>query len=267
MGGPIDFESMYNVRDLGGTPVAGGVVKEGLLLRGDQPFFATESDIRALAERGIGLVVDFRSMAEQGEKPDPAIPGARGLSLPIIDDMRAGITRDRKSDGNVVEMLARGAVDGMFSVDSYMQDMYRKFVLEPFAAAQYARFVDELVANAERGKATFWHCTAGKDRAGFAAAIVLEALGADRDAIRADYILTNERLAGVVDRIIDMIAAKLPTEEVRAEARRFFGADWSYLDAAYAAATERFGSFAGFLEEAIGIDAAKRERMRELFVE
>ena len=78
-----------------------------------------------------------------------------------------------------------------------MELMYRRFVSDPFAIAQYTRFVDEIIESAERGEAVLWHCTAGKDRAGFVSAVIEALMGASADEITADYMVTFFNYYGV----------------------------------------------------------------------
>ncbi|MBQ9042428.1 MAG: tyrosine-protein phosphatase [Eggerthellaceae bacterium] len=263
----IEFEGLSNTRDLGGMlAVDGRRIREGLLYRSEQLFFATEGDRAKLDTLGIGKVFDFRSALERDEKPDPDIAGAENAHLPIIEDVRTGITRGDAGNERMIEVVMSGKADIAF-VDQHMQGMYTEFVTEPFAHGQYARFVDEALAEAEQGKAVLWHCTAGKDRAGFATVIVLEALGVPRDDIVADYLQTNECLAGSIDNIMAMLAERLPSMSTVDVMRHFFLADESYLRAAYDAIDDRFGSVDAFLEQALRIDAAKREKMQTLYLE
>ena len=262
----IEFEGLSNTRDLGGMMAADGrCVRDGLLYRSEQLFFATEGDREKLDTLGIGKVFDFRSAPERDEKPDPDIADAENVHLPIIQDVRTGITRGNEGNARMIDMVLSGQMDEE-TVDQHMQGIYAEFVTEPFAHEQYARFVDGAIAAAQRGKASLWHCTAGKDRAGFATVIVLEALGVGRDSVFADYLQTNECLTETVDKLIVMLAGRLPTEASIGPLRRFFLADESYLSSAYDAIDERFGTFDAFLEQALGIDAAKRETMRSLFL-
>lgn len=262
------FEKLNNVRDLGGTLVAqGSAIKDGLLLRSDQLFFATDSDIAKLAALGVRKIVDFRSTKEREQKPDRGLDGAVNLHLPIIEDLRAGITRDSGSDESILRMLSRGKEVSLAMVDGYMGKMYRTFVSEPFAVSQYARFIDEVVESAQRDEAILWHCTAGKDRAGFATAIVLWTLGASRNDIVEDYLMTNERLADMTEYFVGSLAERLTTESARAALRRFFCADESFLDAAFDEAEKCYGSFDAYCENALGIDETKRALLVELLCE
>ena len=263
----VEFEGLHNVRDLGGMRTHDGrTVRSGLLLRGDQPFEATEGDKRKIAELGVRTLIDFRSLAEHEKKPDPAIPGVSNVHLPIIKDVRAGITHGEESDKALMRMFSEGHDVAPEVVDKHMGNMYRLFVEDDFANAQYARFVDLVLEQALAGGATLWHCTAGKDRAGFATVILLEALGVPRADIVADYMRTNESLAHVVEKLVTMFSSMLPSENARQSLRRFFLADERYLAAAYDAADERYGSFDAFLAEALHVDDAKRAKLQELLL-
>lgn len=189
------------------------------------------------------------------------------MHLPIMEDINVGVTRDAASDEGAFGMLAQGGEDAPTIAATYMRKTYRSFVERPFSVSQYARFAGEAVSCAERGQAILWHCTAGKDRAGFAAAIMLEALGVVRTDIVEDYLLTNERLAAMVDRLIAQFSGQLPNDAAHEAAERLFHADESYLQAAYGAAEDLYGGFDAFLERGLGIDDDARGHMQELFLE
>ena len=263
----IEFERLSNTRDLGGMSASDGRrVRDGLLYRSEQLFFASQADRDKLGAMNIGKVFDFRSALEREEKPDPPIAGAVNVHLPIIEDVRTGITRGSEGNARMVDLVMSGQATEEL-VDGHMRNMYQKFVTDPFAHRQYARFVDETVAEAEQGKAVLWHCTAGKDRAGFATAIMLEALGVPREDIMADYLQTNECLASTIDGLMAMLAEKLPDAAAVDALRRFFLADESYLSAAYAAIGKQFGNVDAFLAKALRIDSAKRAKMQTLYLE
>ena len=275
----IDFEGLHNVRDLGGmTCTDGKSIKSGRLFRSDQLFFASESDKQLLNDLGLRVIVDFRSGVEREDKPDPAIERASNVHLPIIKDVRAGITRDENSNKRIMQMIMSGQGIGLDDIDKYMNNMYREFVTDPYANAQYAQFVDEVTAALQAGGAALWHCTAGKDRAGFATVILLETLGVPRDDIVADYLQTNECLTGVTAQLVSMLSSKVISsgaiglddktiETIKAALDRFFCADERFLKGAYDAADEHFGSFSAFVEQGLGIDASKRQALQELCLE
>lgn len=267
MGTAIEFEGLSNVRDLGAMSAAEGrLIKRSLLYRSDQLFAASEADRRKLDKLGIGLVIDFRSTFERETKPDCNVEGARNLHLPVIRDVRAGITHDKESHNRIMELFMKGKEISAEFIDEYMRDTYRNFVEDPIANAQYARFIDEVLATGASGRATLWHCTAGKDRAGFATAALLAALGVSRDDIIADYLQTNDCVLGVLEHVKDLLADKLANANAEAALKRFFLADKTFLEAAFIAAEERYGSFEGFLENALLVDKRKREELQHVFL-
>lgn len=263
----IEFEALHNVRDLGGMiGVDGRTIRSGLLFRGDQPFFSTERDKDAIAALGIRKSIDFRSRMEHEDKPDPVIPLVKNVYLPIIEDVRMGITHGHAENTHLGQLLMGGAdIDAAF-VDAYMQEMYRKFVNDPFANGQYARFVDEVIESALANEGVFWHCTAGKDRAGFATVIVLEALGVSRETIAADYLSTNDYLSDFRARMMDHFADRFASDGARDAFAHFFSADASYLEAAYDEAASLYGSFQAYLAKAIDVDESKTAKLRSLLL-
>jgi protein-tyrosine phosphatase len=114
------------------------------------------------------------------------------------------------------------------------------------------------------------HCFAGKDRTGFVIALVLEAIGLDRDDILADYLRSNEAAPQLRARIMEMIQQRSDTEltpEVMTftEARlsdEVLGVRPEYLAEARQTIDETYGSLAGYLRDA-GITAADVDRLRE----
>lgn len=272
----LSFEGLSNVRDLGGMRTSDGrAIAKGKLFRSDQLFFATKADREKLEAMNIRVVVDFRSEIEHDEKPDPALPNTEILHLPIIKDVRAGITRDEQSNKGIMKLIMSGQGADLTFIDTYMANMYRNFVVEPYANGQYALFVDAVIEALRSGGAALWHCTAGKDRAGFATAILLETLGVPRDNIMTDYLQTNECLEGVTKQLVTMLSSKAfaadqmqideqALETMKVALGHFFRADESFLAGAYTAADERFGSFDAFLEQCLGISDAKREELQRL---
>lgn len=273
MGAAIQFEKLHNVRDLGGIAAQGGrFVRDGRLLRGGQLFSATENDLQKLIRLGVRKVVDFRSIGEHDEKPDPPLHGAQYVYLPIIEDVGVGITRGDEGNKRMLDLLASGGRKGSSFIGDHMRNMYRGFIRDEFANAQYARFVDEVIATVRNCEAVFWHCTGGKDRAGFAAVILLGALGASPDDIMADYLQTNDNLADVGKQLLMLFGENLPEAnavgtDFGKAIERFFVADESYLAAAYEEAAKTCGSFDSYLEKRLHIDSAKRQELCNLLLE
>jgi protein-tyrosine phosphatase len=138
-----------------------------------------------------------------------------------------------------------------------MRQLYRWFVSSPPARRTFGAAV-RLIADDEALPLLF-HCTAGKDRTGWLSAIVLSALGVERDQVIADYLLTEELNAAsneflltvLAKRMIDPLAA-VPLLEARRE----------YIEAAFAEADALFGGMDGYLRQGLGLDEATLAGLR-----
>ena len=225
-----DFENLKNTRDLGGMRTRDGqTVRPGLFIRSGNLAGASPRDVEFLGTL-VSAVVDFRTDKERAEHPDPAIPGAAAVHLPAARE--------------------------------YMRNTYRAFAESPAALKGYSAFVRLLCG--EREGAVLWHCTAGKDRAGFAAVIAEEALGVDRAQIRADYLYTNTCLAEDIETLTERAQREFGMKSPEAEAAllAMFSADISYLDAVYERIGALWGGFDGYLRDALGMTEDMCEALR-----
>ena len=259
----MKFERLNNTRDLGGIAATDGKhITYGKLIRSGRLGTGSEEDIRTIGDL-VSAVVDFRSDNEKSETPDPEIKGVESFHIPIIEDLAAGVSRDQKSDEEAFMMLANDP-DGALK---YMCRTYEGFVTSESARKGYRRFVDLLLEGRE--KAILWHCTAGKDRAGFAAAIVLEMLGVDRETIIQNYLKTNDLIEDDINRMVSMFFKMTGSSDKNTESalRYMFSAKREYLEAAFNCVEHKYGDFKGFLTEGLGISDEDITRMRNMYLE
>jgi protein-tyrosine phosphatase len=229
-----------NVRDLGGWPADGGRVRFGCVFRGAALSALTQADAAILAGLGVRTVCDLRGVAECAAAPT-LLPGAMVRSLPI----EPSIT------GWLQEIAAtREATDA--DVHTLMRRAYTAYALE--WGHRYRAMFDILL---EEPGAVLLHCSAGKDRTGFGAALILTALGVPRQAVMQDYLASNllwRRDAGLAAGLPPQIAAQFLL--VRAE----------LLEAALAAIDQAHGGFERYAEAQLGLDAGKRQRLRDKLI-
>ena len=259
----LSFENLRNTRDLGGmTGADGRSVRYGRLLRSGHLYTASKNDCTRLCDTA-GLIIDLRTENEIAEHPDPVLPGVEICFLPVFESLAAGVSRDAASDEDAFDMVAKDPL----AAKNYMTDLYVSFAESAFSLSQYARFVRLLLKHHE--KAVLWHCTAGKDRVGFASVIVEELLGVSRDGIMADYLITNDYLKDDIQGLIDLYARK-HSNPLNSETRQalvwLFGAHREYLTALYDRITERFGGFDGFLRNGLGITLQEQTQFREIYL-
>jgi protein-tyrosine phosphatase len=230
----LSMEKLYNVRDLGGFPVGRGLsVRRGLLYRAGELSDPSPADRAALEKRGIATVVDFRSKDEIQKSPDGSIATVQKRVELSIDA------------GNILALSRR---DRDVSGEILMEDLYRSLAED--ARPQYREFFAIL---AEKGNAPLlFHCSAGKDRTGVAAALILSALGVDRKAVYRDYLFS----AGCLTEKYRVLVEAEPDLEPFLTVRR------SYLEAAFAHIERHFGGVERYLSDELEADVSL---LRELY--
>ncbi len=172
------LEGASNFRDVGGYRNANGQrVRRGRVFRSDHLAGLTTEDLVRLQALGIAHSLDFRGVAEYTATPY-AIPGVQRVALTIEPTVIA----------RMQALVAQGIVPSTEETVELMRETYRDFVNRH--ADTFGRFLKHLL---EQASPQVFHCTAGKDRTGFAAALLLSALGVERATIFHDYLLTNQR--------------------------------------------------------------------------
>ncbi|WP_375385018.1 tyrosine-protein phosphatase [uncultured Microbacterium sp.] len=196
------LDGTYNFRDVGGMPlIAGGTTTPGILYRSDALSELTPTGLEELAASDIGVIVDFRTAMERQMAPD-RLPSARPfeiIELPLLEGAFAGAAQQAAQAAAAAgPEAAEAANEAIADAVAHMPTLGEIYIgmLEHAADAfaQVARRVS--VATAEPPTAVLVHCSAGKDRTGVACALMLDAVGVQRDAIIADYISSEANLAG-----------------------------------------------------------------------
>lgn len=172
----LSLAGATNFRDLGGYLGHGGqMVRWRTLFRSDNLSRLTSQDIATLGEVGVSKALDLRGVAERSADPY-LLPGIDSHSLAIEPTVLTGMKALLESGHR---LSAQDAVELMLQT-------YRDFVHDN--APRFAELFGHLLGSREP---LVIHCTAGKDRTGFAAALILLALGVDRSVVMEDYLLTN----------------------------------------------------------------------------
>lgn len=232
-----------NFRDLGGYRNADGdTVRRHHLFRSDHLGNLGPDDIRLLSGRlrEPVRVLDLRGVAER-ETAVCVIEGATVHSL-AIEPTIVQVLSDLTDAGHTLTQA---------DVVAHMQDTYRGFVRHN--THRFASLFGHLL---ESNAPLVFHCTAGKDRTGFAAALVLLALGVSREDVMRDYLLTNERLKPKTEwrGLLPEVAAVL------------YRVQPEFLDAAFDVVAQDFGGVNAYLREGLRLGDAERARLRELYL-
>lgn len=247
------LQGVVNARDLGGIRIGNKTVRSGLLLRTAHLNEATDEDVRHLSEDlHLKKIFDFRTLQEASYQPDRAIPGAEHILLPTLDleaEKRSGEAVPQEVFLNLPAHIVKLSFMHLFQEKA--RQLYPSLVLSEFSQLQYATFLN-LIVDTEEG-AVLWHCSQGKDRTGIGAALILGALGADKETIVEDFDRSNAHYRPVVEHFIEEVEAAGGGEEEKEVVRAFMGVSVRNFRHTLDVIEANWGSIPEYLEETMGI--------------
>jgi protein-tyrosine phosphatase len=251
----IALEGAVNLRDFGGYATEDGrTVRRGRLFRSGSLAHLTDQAQQAFHELGVELICDLRRPDEKHEEPTPfPLHRPRRLEIPI-DPGSAIVMREQLTQA---ELDLKARIDFMVAIN---RDLARDH------AEDYARMFEALLEMDEG--AFLVHCSAGKDRTGFACALILHTLGVPEQTVLEDYLLTNQAM-DFEGYILPRLTARYghrPTPD-REAVMALAGVRPEYLRAAYQAIEDEFEGVEHYIERAVGLDARAREHLRARLVE
>ncbi|MDY0811895.1 tyrosine-protein phosphatase [Kitasatospora purpeofusca] len=235
----LHLASAPNFRDAGGYRTADGRwVRTGVVYRSGDLSKLTDQDLAKLRRLGVRTVFDLRTPGEQKTAPDRVPAGATVVNANVLGVADTGAF-------NVTSPQA--AVQAMV-------DAERTMVSADSARTAYHSVFNSLVERNDEN--VLFHCTAGKDRTGWASAALLTALGVPRETVEADYLASNTYRAAEIAATLAQLppayqAIYKPLLDVRSE----------YLAAGFDEVQRKFGSFDAYLESGLGLD---RRDLRDL---
>ncbi len=232
-----------NFRDIGGYATAQGSVVTGRIFRSDQIADLDAPDLGYLQQLGISHALDFRGSFELQRSP---------YHYDFIQREQLSIEPTIVQDLGSIMQAERGQLTAQ-QASQVMQKTYIEFVQHH--SAQFARVFDQLL---NTDQALLMHCTAGKDRTGFAVALVHSALGVAPDDIMHDYMLSLDYFQrpdlednrGLSEEVLDVV----------------WGVQPEFLQAAFTQATQQYGSVQNYLQQALGLDENRQAALRERYL-
>lgn len=240
---------VVNFRDIGGYRNREGMqVRYDCFYRSAPLCNLQEEQIAFLNHLHIQHILDLRSAVEQQGKEDIPLAGAQYHAI-------SGIAFDQGMDvqgnfdfANLMKQMDLSLLKGM------MLQVYAKL---PFANPAYQFLVQTLL---KEEVPIVFHCSAGKDRTGFGAALILLLLDVDEEVILQDYLLSNHYRKEENAKIY----AQLQGNQKDMEA--LMGVQEIYLKTAFAAIKERYGDYATYFKDEFGIDEASCKRLKKRYL-
>ncbi|MFD0898231.1 tyrosine-protein phosphatase [Loigolactobacillus binensis] len=257
----LNLEHGYNFRELGGYRTQDGrQLKWQKVIRAAQLNKLSDRDLTQLSEYGLQTIIDFRSPEEQTVAPDriPTTSDYEFLPVFAVDETKNSIAPQA-----LLNELRRDP-DG----HKQMLQVYQNLVRDNHAQQTYRQFFAYLLANSTAQHSLLFHCTAGKDRTGIGAALLLGALGVPFTQIQADYLLTQQASATEIAANMKQVAAYPGiTPEQVVGVRDLMAAYPEYLATAWATINELAGSLAGYLHDYLQLSTHDLADLKQIYLD
>lgn len=248
----VPFSEALNFREAGGYMTGDGQrVRTGVLYRSDNIADLSRGDRKVLSGLGLRTIFDLRHDGERSAAPyrlpdqEDLLVIEMSVYFPPLDraESRRKILGGNVEEGHFQELLI---------------EANRAFALD--FTAQWSELLRRLAASDARP--ALIHCVDGKDRTGFAIALILRALGVPQETVLEDYLLSNQFLASRTAYLAFLGSMGSLFRVSRGEIRSLLEVRPEYLESAFAAIDERYGSFAAYLYEGLGLDDDTLARLR-----
>ena len=252
----LPMQGGHNFRDLGGYEnVEGKKIRSNRLIRAAKLADLTQADLTYLQNYGVEKVIDFRTAEEITGAPDKKIADAKYLVLPVFKE---DTTQSTITPTALYQKILAGE-----SGAKRMQLSYEEFVLTDDAHKAYHDFFAEILT---LDKGLIFHCTAGKDRTGFGAYLILSALKVPDAVIERDYLATNKYLAPELEKTLSYALTQGADDLFLENITALLVARSEYLATSIAAIAKNYGDVDHFLREAIGLSPSDLATLQHEFL-
>ena len=254
----LELEEGINFRELGGYLTEDGrKIKWHKLLRCGSMAQLTKNDVDYLDQYGVRYIVDLRSSEESSYSPDKYPDKAQ-----YFQDTVYPFSFSLFKNLGIINNMRLGASNMDFGRQTYLQ-----MLLDPHAQAAYRKMFNVLLENDKEGESVVFHCTAGKDRTGVAAFLILSALGVSEKQIVEDYLYTNLFFDNYSSETINDALESESQTEIAQRLNSKTAVIAETIKVLPKACRVVSGSVEKFLEEKLGMTKVKIERLQELYLE
>ena len=253
----LPFTGAHNFRDLGGYKTEDGrTVKWGKIYRSDNLHSLTDEDLKYMKRLNIKSVVDFRSVEERENEPDRLNPDMTQVLLPIK-------FQPKELDDDSIKNLMKDLTFGDLDSSNLLRD-FNIVIVEEFTD-EYKNFFRHIIEN--NAEPLVFHCTAGKDRAGFASAMILTILGVPREKVIEDYLLTNTYVKDHVDDKMLEIELKTFFRADTDNLRKINLVEERYIQAAFDTIDSKWGGMDRYISEALNLNEEDILKLQDFYLE
>ena len=249
------IEKKRNLRDLGGYKTQNGKhVKKGYFFRSSRLMDFDQAELKILNSLNIKKIYDLRSKEEVKDSPDPTLKGAE-----YIHSSAAA-----RADGTEVNFSPAALIaENVYSKECNDEFTYKVYGNLPFSYA-YKRMFEDIVAG---NVPILFHCSAGKDRTGIAAILILLALGVDEETAMYDYMLTNEYRKEYIERFKKDFPLTKLDGELAGMLLAYEGVTYTNADYSLKRIKEKYENYDEYFEKEYNLDKDALQRLRDLYTE
>jgi len=254
------MEGIHNFRDVGGQRTEDDrLVKRGMLYRSGSLADASNADLERLSALGIRTICDLRTHQERDDNPSrlPRHAGIRVLHIPV---------KVNRHDESGLLLRALWLLFGKARKLDYgklARESYREYVTD--FRPQFST-VMKLAAD-DHNLPLLIHCTAGKDRTGFACSLIQLMLGVPPEAVLDDYLRSNDHLDAFTDGMLHKLRFASLFGLSREKLLPLFEARQEYLEAAFDQIRRDYGTVSDYVREGLEVSDAQVRRLRGLLLE
>lgn len=249
------IEKKRNLRDLGGYKTQNGKhVKKGYFFRSSRLMDFDQAELKILNSLNIKKIYDLRSKEEVKDSPDPTLKGAE-----YIHSSAAA-----RVDGTEVNFSPAALIaENVYSKECNDEFTHKVYGNLPFSYAYKRMFEDIMAGNVP----ILFHCSAGKDRTGIAAILILLALGVDEETAMYDYMLTNEYRKEYIERFKKDFPLTKIDGELAGMLLAYEGVTYTNADYSLKRIKEKYENYDEYFEKEYNLDKDALQRLRDLYTE
>ena len=257
----INITSGRNFRELGGyETLSGKKIKFHKVLRSGHLADLSEADRHYLTNYGVRYDIDFRSKEETKKQPDRIPENVQYDFNPVFSD---DLTNSSKS---IDALETEAEKDPQFGFD-HMLLAYEDMIHSATARHAYQNFFKFLLSNTQENQSVLFHCTAGKDRTGFGAFLLLSSLGVPLEVIKRDYLLTNITTKSFVENLLIEEKRKGSSDNLLQSIKDIQTVHPEYLDHAISVINKDYGSINEYLHNVIQLSNQDIIDLRNIYLE
>ena len=262
----LELKTVKNARDLGGmTTYDGRVVKHGKLFRTANLSALSYEDGEYLLSLGLKRVLDLRTSSVISASPNVHLDGVEYIHIPIVRELDSRVTTKKDYESrSMADILLTFSLDFGGEGVRWMRSFYGDLYSSDYSLSQYKIFLDYIKNNTQG--ALIFHCTAGKDRTGVGAILLLTLLGVKREQIFADYLKTNESARADIEAAQSLGRERGIAGEIIEDIAKINGVLPEYAEAVFAF-IDTFPTPEDFFREKMGIDEEYISEMKSLYLE